>query len=166
MNIDWSKAPEGATHYDSHFSLFCNKDGYWNSSGIWTTDPNQNGWGTRRYLSIPGKTWTGAGLPPVGTVCQVDHTVSGGKFDRAEIIAHIFAKGMECAVYRVGDQVAYASARLFWPLLNAEQIEAEEDIKATIEEIRATIFNACGAVLADEVLRALAVAGYRKQVQP
>lgn len=52
MNIDWSKAPAEATHFDSIAKLFCNKDGWWTRYSEFR--PGENvAWGNKRYIPRP-----------------------------------------------------------------------------------------------------------------
>lgn len=37
MEIDWSKAPKEATHYDTCIDMFCTVDGFWRPSGEYQT---------------------------------------------------------------------------------------------------------------------------------
>jgi hypothetical protein len=68
-DIDWSKAPEGATHYNKVFRYFCNKDGWWANAGDFVDEPNQTRWGTDRYIPRP-QSWKEGELPPVGIECE------------------------------------------------------------------------------------------------
>jgi len=52
MSIDWSKAPEGATHYDTQYDFFCNESGFYDSNEMYIKD-EQCGWGTDRYIPRP-----------------------------------------------------------------------------------------------------------------
>lgn len=68
--IDWSKAPADATHWDTESNRFSKvKEGKaWFQSGFFwfisDADPS-------RFIPRPAP-WTGEGLPPVGTVCEVE----------------------------------------------------------------------------------------------
>lgn len=83
MNIDWSKAPEGATHWDTGMN---NRVAGWMrlDGGIWYWWPaedafsclkkwhaslNQHMVKSEGFVARP-TSWAGEGLPPVGTVCQ------------------------------------------------------------------------------------------------
>ena len=83
-DIDWSKAPEGATQYaagDSHpwervkgEVLY-----FWNSLNSWTPvgEPPKN---RENIFYRPAEPqWDGKGLPPVGTVCEIVNMVSSAK---------------------------------------------------------------------------------------
>lgn len=75
----------------------------------------------------PATPWTGEGLPPVGTVCEVDIE---SDWEEATVIAHDSQLAIvrrfsdECLMY---DPVGTAQVR---PIRTPEQIEAEEREKA------------------------------------
>lgn len=50
--IDWDKAPIGASHWDSEARCFCNEYGYWRGSVYYEYNPQKN-WGTDRYIERP-----------------------------------------------------------------------------------------------------------------
>jgi hypothetical protein len=87
-NIDWSKAPEGATHLDTKFNYFCNKDGFYSSIGYLVPDNDQAGWGTDRYIPRPTEQpqWSGEGLPPVGSAIEVRR--NDNDWYKAFVVAH------------------------------------------------------------------------------
>jgi hypothetical protein len=95
-DIDWSEAPEVATHYDNEYRYFCNKDGWWDNAGGFVDDPNQTRWGTDRYTPRP-QAWKEWDLPPVGSMAVIDLSyvnLSGTPQekwkdgDQVEILAH------------------------------------------------------------------------------
>ncbi|OZO23838.1 hypothetical protein [Pseudomonas aeruginosa] len=160
MSIDWSKAPEGTTHY--HIAEDINPwrkiEGtvaYEHYSGKWLRVNSFNeGCMPGYYVPIPQETWDGQGLPPVGTVCEYRHM--------------IWPEYRPCEIRYISEEslVAYDDAQeqfyrtcdmLFRPLPTPEQIAAEEREKA-IEEM----------CFAEETLtvrqaKALYDAGYRRQ---
>lgn len=76
--IDWSKAPEGATHYlpeTDRYRACWAKEGYSMRCGTqdaWISDELDS----VRHLMIPRPTvWNGEGLPPVGMVCELQQEV-------------------------------------------------------------------------------------------
>lgn len=128
--IDWSKAPEGATHYDTAFDLFCNEDGYWQPHGPWVFDNEQNEWGTQRYVPRPAQ-WTGEGLPPVGMVCQGRLRNQLGEEDWFECKVLVHHQNFNhCAgvLSDGGRHLGWCSE--FRPIRTPEQIAAEERGKA------------------------------------
>jgi hypothetical protein len=83
-DIDWSKAPEGATHYDKVYRRFCNKGGWWSNAGDFVDDPNQpSRLGTDRYIPRP-QAWKEGDLPPIGTECHVRYARDKKLIDHAE----------------------------------------------------------------------------------
>lgn len=179
MNIDWSKAPEGATHWgagrDGWAEAFYKQDadGNWLTHpahffGEWHGDPTVHADWPKRLSSLverPNpKEWNGAGLPPVGMVCEVED--ADGNWHECEILAHhlgdaVFSPDPD---YPYGAYDGMPEGR-FRPLRTPEQIAAEEREKA-LKEMAGIVFSACGTILADDVLPALYDAGYRKVEQP
>lgn len=77
MNIDWSKAPEGATRYHPETSkiiehwlkLVGDEEWIWTSLGKrWM--PHLDTVVDGGYYDRPTPEWSGEGLPPAGTVCE------------------------------------------------------------------------------------------------
>lgn len=181
--IDWSKAPEGATHH------LCwaedGSDGFFGSdAGDRFMDCNNSGeyvckqhlhWWIVKERPTKAAEWNGTGLPPVGTVCEVTIPANPHPFikqfdgRRVTITAHDEVNGDPVAVFRVHGLLAHenSSARYhallagcFRPIRTPEQIAAEERDK-TVNTMVAT------AGLLDKgwcrkVCAALYDAGYRK----
>jgi hypothetical protein len=90
--IDWSKSQPSDTHYDTENRLFVNFDAMqdWN----------------RKLVARPSPAWSGEGLPPVGTACQINGTVlqelkgHERSWRKVEIIAHTHFGGVDVAVGR------------------------------------------------------------------
>jgi len=69
-DIDWSKAPEGATHYDSLAGVFCNEGE--NLRLRYETICSHEGWGTDRYVPLPVVSeYDGTEFPKIGTICEM-----------------------------------------------------------------------------------------------
>ena len=72
MNIDWTEAPDDATHWDALGGCFCNEQGWWIDEKYITR--NHLYWGDRHYIPRPVEpattAWDGTGFPPVGTICE------------------------------------------------------------------------------------------------
>lgn len=111
--------------------------------------------------------WTGEGLPPVGTVCEVIYPgYSNERFDRfvghsVTIVAHDVIDAEPVAVFRMpvngrADEQDYHAlvAKCFRPARTPEQIAAEEALR----EIEILYSEGGPAAVFD--------AGYRKQVKP
>lgn len=166
LPIDWSSAPEGATHYcmypattykwlrDSPLSYY---DEYLDKWVKYTSDigathlPNS--------VENPIKTWDGVGRPPVGTVCEY---LKHAKYKTSWIKVKVVFIGENLIVFKHGasgnefsEQIADVSFR---PIKTPEQIAAEERLHA-IEEM---IELVAGDSSFNEVMSILYDAGYRK----
>lgn len=77
MSIDWSKAPEEATHGRQTFSgpeFYKHVDGvfcFLTASGKWEPAVSSPRVCVARPVE-PAPEWDGKGLPPVGAVCEID----------------------------------------------------------------------------------------------
>lgn len=132
-DIDWSKAPEGATHFhpgNAKYSPHWVKKGY-----FCVTDFEHKGW-VREVAGTPldecvnrptTPQWNGEGLPPVGVVCEHEGTESARKpWIEVEILAHAQVRGFDVAVFQYGDSISYSSATHFRPIKTQAKIAAEE----------------------------------------
>lgn len=166
MSIDWSKAPEGATHY--HIGDDINpwrkiKDtvAYERYRGKWLKVNSFNeGCMPDYYVPIPQETWDGQGLPPVGTVCEVKHRDIG--WVRCEIVAHksFSCGGLTHAIAWIDENTLDQSQGLrFRQLRTPEQIAAEEREKAVGD----MAMSIQGVPYQYPTLYALFDAGYRRQ---
>lgn len=72
-NVDWSKAPLGATHYDHEYNLF------W-EDGEYYICPNE-GWMTDRYSKRNP-------LPKSGSVVEFNHPGLGGEWIECTIVGY------------------------------------------------------------------------------
>ncbi len=167
MSIDWSKAPEGTTHY--HIAEDINPwrkiEGtvaYEHYRGKWLRVNSFNeGCMPGYYVPIPQETWNGQGLPPVGTVCIVEpHNTMWGFSSTSGYERKILAYYGEY-VWLGHAETPLETTRIdkvdFRPIRTPEQIAAEERAKA-IEEM-------CFAVetLTVKQAKALYDVGYRRQ---
>lgn len=180
--IDWSKAPEGATHWTLENDVVCQFIKYEKSSDKWYWFCSAGEWcpysGERDeftelrdclLIARPAE-WTGQGLPPVGTVCEVVQ-VSSQPHDycrrfvgqNVKIVAHhVDVDGDEVAVFAASDYEFHALvAGCFRPIRTPEQIAADEREKAIAEMSEAikTQFSF------GWVFEKLYDAGYRKHEQ-
>ena len=171
MNIDWSKAPEGATHYaevasgracwymvksESEYAYAYQYEDF--SCGRWT-----NGGRVPRHQPLierPKKqeVWNGEGLPPVGAKCEVDH---GGRvfWDIVTIIAHHGKK----AIYEDPHghhQYLWGLAGDFRPIKTAEQLAEEEREDAANKMFQR--FGGIGGLTKKQCIWVVSE-GYRKQ---
>lgn len=142
-NIDWSKAPEGATHYSPKLD----------DSGIWCAvfwrlvdflpveawrvedsgelthilSPSCTDEGAKRMIARPHQ-WSGEGLPPAGIDIEVMHGTYGW------IGARVVGADGEAAIVRTNDGYAGVFPHEFRPIRTPEQIAADER-DAAIEEM-------------------------------
>ena len=76
MSVDWSEAPEGATHWDGpdlgfmRPSLTAVNWDYFAIGDKWTFYGQINDQMRRDMIARPA-TWNGKGFPPAGTICEV-----------------------------------------------------------------------------------------------
>lgn len=176
--IDWSKAPEGATH--ARDCGWPSPDWYKVSNGVLMVVSCGEPWEESEYSSLdkipgvqerPSEAWTGTGIPPVGAVCEIQHESLG--WTRCEIVAHkvMDSTGVAMAIAWIDANTLDQSQGIrFRPIRTQEQIEAEERERAIneIEEIlRDARFEAEPGQAAPELARIYAEAlhqlGYRKQ---
>lgn len=174
--VDWGKAPEGATHYCMHPASTYR---WLKDSPLSYYDEELDKW--VKYISDfgaphisdsvekPNETWDGVGLPPVGTICMLNegrdmnayYAHHAGK--KLKIVAHTTSsKGDILAVYMVIGEDEFhglTNNHNFKPIKTPEQIAAEERIEKIDEMIKVVKeFDTYS-----EVCEALYDAGYRKQ---
>lgn len=139
-NIDWSKAPEGATHYQP-VNKYLRSSWIKIVSGVyWFRMKDSNAWSfydgpleNLGELVQRPTAWTGEGLPPVGTVCEHQGTASDREWLEVKVIAHTIKKFHNVAVFEYGDVVAFSTKQYFRPFRTAEQIAADERMNAAKE---------------------------------
>lgn len=164
--IDWSSAPEGATHYcmnpalvykwlkDSPLSYY---DEYLHKWVKYTSDNGANH--LSNSVEKPNKTWDGVGHPPIGTVCEY---FKHAKYKTSWIKVNVVFIGENLIVFEhvasgneFSEQIADVSLR---PIKTPEQIAAEER-----ESVLADMYGAVmGSAGISGGLEALYDAGYRK----
>ena len=171
MNIDWSKAPEDATHKDPDTDCFyrlvkdvwhlvCDDGESCVSSSLYNGETNPSD-----LIERPKKqeAWNGEGLPPVGTLC--DMHIDDFGWITGTVVVHIDLDE-PTAVAHNGEEVFHGNASDFRPIKTAEQLAEEEKVTA-IAEMRAVVMAASGCTVAtiSECLATVALyeAGYRKQ---
>lgn len=135
-------------------------DDHWELS-FYTSESVINRPGVVARPSTHNGEWTGLGLPPVGTVCEVfNDDLSGAAWEKCTILftgKHRVVYDSESCCERVG----YMDCLKFRPIRTAEQIAAEDREKA-LSDLCLVINNAshmdCGTYLAQAIIDA----GYRK----
>lgn len=129
--IDWSKAPEDATHYNhacfDWYKVGSHEPFFWNGRA-WAP---ARFWDDRKHDCIQRPTtpsWSGEGLPPVGVVCE--YRCVNDKWRQVKVIAHMIEmqKDNPCAVSQLGDTgpLCIGGASSFRPIRTIEQIEADQ----------------------------------------
>lgn len=178
MSIDRNTVPEGATHVvadiynlrESQVKINTGNpyrkyvDGDWyafvEGSWVYVLDAEPS-----RYQLIPAP-WTGEGLPPVGTVC--DMTLRQGTNTEVEVLAYhgqsVWLKdtGKHSGVHYFTSEIDKTRIQ-FRPIRTPEQIAAEERESAINDMLTST--NCRGKPWAEK-FGELYDAGYRKQVAP
>lgn len=148
--IDWSKAPDGATHWDAGSVVRVAgwmrlDDNQWYWWPVTETDCEMKWYATSRpqplatFIARPK--WSGEGLPTVGTVCE--YHVGNGPWFKGEIrylISPIAGQPKEVVLFAthlkeervgvIGDGEGEVSFR---PIRTPEQIAAEERDEASYE---------------------------------
>ncbi|MFU5825030.1 hypothetical protein ACM7TJ_29820 [Pseudomonas aeruginosa] len=81
MSIDWSKAPEGATHWEPRSDKYreawmknaADKWFFWGSRReAWIEESGISAEREATFEARPQEAWDGQGLPPVGAKCLTD----------------------------------------------------------------------------------------------
>lgn len=175
MTVDWSKAPEEATHF-----VMSNErripGGWYRADGNKMRHTVNEGEYTfrlddlhpQRMIHLIERPWNGEGLPPVGAVCEFLVLHDG---DSSWVEGQI----LYCSPYtvvissEVGEHVHHPRNLKFRPIRNPEQIAAEER-KEAIDKLVQFFMNYYGNPKGAEqyllICRSLHDAGYRKQEQP
>ena len=157
--IDWSKAPEGATHFYAKTEEWYKLDDSgkaWAWSGFWVAATM---FSYREQLCVnrprPSTPWSGQGLPPVGTVCEGGRARTGA-FNECVVIAH--RNGMAIAVFTDQEELQWVSE--FRPIRTHEQI-AKDEREAAIKELKREMIPAYDA-FAEPLLDVITRLGYHK----
>ena len=158
--IDWDKAPEGATHYRNLSGMFYKFSD--NSAGrFWSYDLREwlKSGAIKDYEPMvmrPSPAWSGEGLPPVGIDIEVKHELYGW------IGARVVGEDGEAALVRTNDGYAGVFPHQFRPIRTPEQIAADERSKAIDEMVKALGMDDPGTA---EYIRCGLIydAGYRKE---
>ncbi len=177
--IDWSKAPEGATHYlpscKEYFASWIKRNGQYLMAII--DDGEDTKWGAageysaKRDLLIarPQPTpWSGEGLPPVGLRVEaaIPHA-TGPNCERSfiwiegSVIAYHEIKGKTYAWFAEDDGFYPPNVLEFRPIRTPEQIAADEREAAILVLIKDAGKDVATASF--EQARRIYDAGWRKQ---
>lgn len=180
--IDWSKAPELATHYVvGSVSPFEMRDG--DDWFFWSTRSRKwvklhGVFGNERFkeqaLEIIQRpttpSWSGEGRPPVGVVCEVNPDKSGWRKSVISYVGDGFIAWLQVGDLIVPEYGAFIDDCEFRPIRTPEQIAADEREAAIGEMVQAICLARCSLDCtplspADEAKCASAAlydAGYRK----
>ncbi|HCT4762141.1 TPA: hypothetical protein OTY55_000305 [Pseudomonas aeruginosa] len=171
MSIDWSKAPEGATHWEPRSDKYreawmknaADKWFFWGSRReAWIEESGISAEREATFEPRPQEPWNGQGLPPVGIQIEAKFPVTdvtGTHYHWRRVIvavAGIPRAERECLVYDA-ENTKPAWVDEFRPLRIPEQIAAEERAKAIKEMCFAE------ETLTVKQAKALFDAGYRRQ---
>lgn len=142
IDIDWSKAPEGAeVHFPNQagtaecFAVFREDGAYYAYPGMteWTRWSGGSKDSLLSRFKHSHKEWNGEGLPPVGTVCEAKmppglsmEVALGWEWRTVEVVKSGMAGAEnECLVFDVGT-TRPAWVDEFRPIRTPEQIAEEE----------------------------------------
>jgi len=119
MSIDWSKAPEGATHVTKVYAgcWYRNDEGAWyyhSPTFSWLPTAMSEDW--QKELLIRPAEWRGPqdGLPPVGV--EVSCYGGGGEWKRGTILAHVHGPNREQAIFQNDTDWSYGAKDNFRPI--------------------------------------------------
>lgn len=162
--IDWSKAPEGATHYDKWLgSPFLRMIGFdswefWSENNeCWLSFSNYTpGEGVTKRIE---ESWAGEGLPPVGTVCEMQHE-NWSRGWKKVLVLYTSSEYVITSDDKSGEQHWYTRNLSFRTVRTQAQIEAEERERA-IDEMYAIVRE--GIYDKYALCSELYDAGFRKQ---
>ena len=135
MSIDWTEAPDQATHYDCNADVFCTADGWWSCKGEYYAMPYQMALGSYRYTPRPvepaSTAWNGIGWPPVGTVCEV---IFSDVWVRATIEHLLTWKGETECIFKTEEDWDFSSCLdCFRPIRTHAHIERETLIRVATQ---------------------------------
>ncbi|MBG6882049.1 hypothetical protein I5J06_00485 [Pseudomonas aeruginosa] len=179
MSIDWTKAPEGATHWEPKSSYFAegwmrkvgNEWSFWSEgSESWvrgTLTCNVSGEREAKFEARPQESWNGQGLPPVGTLCEWHGPNSDGPdgwvYTESNVVAYtddgLFICMQKPGCWPVVQRIDNCEFR---PLRTPEQIAAEEREKA-ISEMLGLYNSGYWPMTSKQFCEILFDAGYRRQ---
>ena len=186
MNIDWSKAPEDATHagnspYEKGVITWFKGISDPASRNYFMNEGSMNAWAISsenlsawHLIERPKKqeAWDGEGLPPEKCDCEVLWSSDTGEYVTATVLAH--DQGGAIVRYTSGKNKGCISEQIvgcfnfkgcqipnFRPIKTAEQLAEEEREKAIADMMEVTS-DGISCIGQDDAL-ALYKAGYRKQ---
>lgn len=183
MNIDWSKAPEDATHagnspYEKGVVTWfkgisdpTSRNHFMNAGSMnaWAiSSENLSAW---YLIERPKKqeAWDGVGLPPIGIECELHHSTWAESHWEKRVI--LYAGDSYLVTTEIGcndERSSYIREMTFRPIKTAEQLAEEEkkkvidDMQRIYEESMLDYSSRLGHA-SRPAIKALYEAGYRKQ---
>lgn len=157
--VDWSKAPEGATHYNAECTCPWLKEtppSYFDHWDWIEYGPHAYENHFSRAIKRPQE-WDGSGVPPVGTICEYlsKSGVSWG-WGKCEVVAYYYAN---VVVVDVLDNTAdLVQPIMIRPIKTLEQL-VEEERENVIADMYETVIKGVNIKYG---VAALYNAGYRK----
>jgi hypothetical protein len=179
MNIDWIKAPEGATHWDIGANgrvagWMKLDDGIWYwwpvndaTCGMkWRESLNKHVTRPDEFIARPA-VWTGEGLPPVGVLIEMKHKNATAEWARPDFHEEQLAWVGRDHFVTIDEKFGTLSDYLFRPIRTPDQIAAEERENAIQDMLQISLDSVkAGNPSGYSSLAAVYDAGYRKQVTP
>lgn len=189
MNIDWSKAPEGFPLWLEGTNEEHRKhSGWYRDAGQVFEGAYGGQWRACRegqFFTVhrnPGSpSWTGEGLPPVGTVCEFQGDCAKCPSDpwhkelhdgvKCTVIAHFKSKTLDLVAFTFvkadgNSELEQSLPGALRPILTPEQIAAAERESAVRVMMSLNPDENPNQSLSKWLCEALYDAGYRKQVAP
>ena len=121
--------------------------------------------GSDPECKIVSKDWGGDGLPPAGTICELQHmSWDADRWEKREILYAGSRYLVTTDPDSAGEIGSYIWEVQFRPILTAEQVAAEEREKA-IKDMMEVTSDGISCIGQDDAL-ALYKAGYRKEPKP
>ncbi|HCT8042339.1 TPA: hypothetical protein OT951_003678 [Pseudomonas aeruginosa] len=168
MSIDWSTAPEGATHWEPRSDKYreawmksaADKWFFWGSRRkAWIEESGISAEREATFEPRPQETWNGKGLPPVGLIVEwkaaLDHD-----WQRVTVLA--YANGDAWFQPEDGPSFIVGNPANFRRIRTLEQIAAEEREKA-ISEMLGLYNSSYWPMTSKQFCEILFDAGYRRQ---
>ncbi len=84
--------------------------------------------------------WSGEGLPPVGSECEVKGAHGDESWSVGKILSHTNFKGRNCAVFQTEETVSVSSSEYFRPI----RTDAERKREETIADLQNALGHAHG----------------------
>lgn len=180
--IDWKTGPVGATHFlpaksNCHSDIFILMDGMtvrkvgYPGGDRWAHTYTEDGQPNIELIRAISKRdepkeWTGEGLPPVGTVCEVQDPNDPAEWYECRIIAH----DSEIAVFKSESEYPWMydgqCSGCFRKIRTPEQIKEDERAEAIEAMAKSSLYGhyAFTSAQAKIACTVLFDAGYRKMM--